>query len=143
MVGVRVGIWALVAAVVGVGVLLIEIRARVGTIPGVSAEVVPAEVASVVSADVVPVVSVVSADVAPVVSANVASTDMVFAGVVSVAVSGAGDCESSGSGLRDVAGVLEVWGVPQTEPSTRYVSARPKLHDQAINKNRRSRGDLL
>ena len=129
MVEVRVGIWALVAAVVGVGALLVEIRVRVGTIPGASAEVVSANVVSMVSANVVPVVS-----------SNVASTDMVFTGVVSVV---SGDCKRSGSGLRDVAGVLEVWGVPQTEPSTRYVSARPKLHDQAINKNRRSRGDLL
>ena len=137
MVEVRVGIWALVAAVVGVGALLVEIRVRVGTIPGASAEVVSANVVSMVSANVV---SMVSANVVPVVSSNVASTDMVFTGVVSVV---SGDCKRSGSGLRDVAGVLEVWGVPQTEPSTRYVSARPKLHDQAINKNRRSRGDLL
>ena len=79
------------ATVGGVGVLLIEIHARVGSMPGVSAEAVSAEV---VSADVV------SADVASTdMSANVASTNVVFAGMVSISASGAGDCEDSGSGL--------------------------------------------
>ena len=92
MVGARVGICVVVATMVEVGVLLIEIRVRVGSIPGMSAEVVSADAvsANMVSANAVP---------ADVVSANVVSTDMVSAGVVPVAVLGAGDCEGSGSGL--------------------------------------------